>query len=173
MIYFHMQPNRLGFCRKNSQSCLRPPRLNCKYIFRGRGFARHPLSHPAWVKSQQSNKVLAAFCSSCCVLHNPSLSAWWGKPSTLHFIKNTADDRMETYPIWELKNASARLLHSASSRALPPYTLSILRTERQNAAPLGTVYECVLRPPEPCGGNRKWQDNSTVMEPRSCSKSKH
>lgn len=153
----HCVYNRVGFIIESIHRS-----TYCKHIFRNRKFARHPRSDLAWVKSQQ-NRMLVSFVFFSIPLRSAQLlmSIWRGKPSTLHLIKNTADDGMEIYPIWELKNASARPLCSENSLS-HRHTPSISHTVRQNTASLGTACKFVLWPSEPCGENRKWQASATV-----------
>lgn len=140
--------------------------LNCKYIFYNQKRIRHLCSDLAWVKSQQS-RMLVSFVFFSIPLRSAQLlmSIWRGKPSMLHLIKNTADDGMEIYPIWELKNVSARPLCSANSLSLclsHRHTASISHTESHNTASLGTACKFVLWPSEPCGEDRKWQASARM-----------
>lgn len=117
-------------------------RLNCKYIFHNQKFARRPHSDRAWVKSQQS-AVLVSFVFFSIPLRSAQLpmSIWRGEPSMLHLIKNTADGGMEIYPIWELKNASARPLCGANSHI---HTFHFAHREAQHCIAGHCMCHCVM-----------------------------
>lgn len=177
-IRYVAQNNRISSLYSHARP--QPFRLNCKYSFHNRKFARCRRSDLAWVKSQQS-RVLVSLVFLSIPLHSAQLLAVYLQREAKHASFNQEHSRRWNGNISHLRAKKCisqaiiqcTLSFSVSHTHTDTHTLSIPHTEAPHCIIGHCMQICVMtfwtlwRGKESDGWAPRWQ------RPRSCSKSKH